>query len=300
MDQENTAESGAVEPRSLWDTARPESVETTHAEPAGRQEPMAMEETAGETGDSPQALPEGQDGRARDPVTGKFIQKPEAAPEATGSPPAQQQSEPPQHVPVAVLVEERKRRQALERELAEYRSRPAAQPQVAPQHQAPPVPMQDLMFQDPERFIQTLQQQRQEELVHTRIALSEAQARQNPDYEDAEKALHVYSRQNPRAAEYVANMLWTHPAPGIWAYQFGKKLIAQQRWQPIMQQHGDPEAYVNAEVERRMAERMQQQPATPTARPTAPPASLATARSVGQRGNASTFTGPRPLFPSGR
>jgi hypothetical protein len=221
---------------------------------------------------------------------GKFAPK-DAQVEA--APPAAKQ-DAPQSVPVQAVLEERKKRQALERELAELRAR-AAQP-VAQQQPPQPaqVPLPDLMFQDPERFVQALAQRQEEALLQTRIATSEAIARQQPDYDAAEQALTAYAQSSPQAAQEVAAALRQHPAPAMWAYQAGKHLLSQQRWAPIMQQHGDPDAFINAEVERRLADRVRQQPApAPSAAPL--PQSLASARSAGPRNPAPAFTGPTPM-----
>ncbi len=313
MDQETTAESSAAfEPRPLFgDTARPEPIETTRPEPAGRQEPSATAERAGETGEGTTAPPEAKDGPNRD-AAGRFAPKAEAAPDATGSPPAAHPHEPPT-VPVAVHVAERKKLQeriaALEAQVA--RPQPQqVQPQGQPQQPRPqPIqpPSAELMFSDPDRYhagmIQyqhALATAQQAAFEQRQFAQSEAFARRQwSDFDDALAALEQERTADPVFRQSLAMELRQSPDPAGHAYQRGKELLSRQRWQPIMQQHGDPDAFINAEVERRLAERGQQ-PAASSQPVTLPPASLASARSVGQRGNASTWTGPRPLFQSGR
>ncbi len=315
MNQENTAESSAAfEPRSLFgDAARPEPAETTHAEPAGRQDERAAPEPVGELGDSVQTPPEGQDGRARD-AAGRFAPKPEAAPDATGSPPAPQQQEPPpQHVPVAVHVAERKKHQAeiaaLQARLAQ--SQPMPQPQQAQQPARQPIqpPPADLMFSDPDRYHAGMVQYQhhvaasmQAEMDRRQLAMASTFARRQwADYDDALKELMDAASANPTFGQAFDAELARSNDPAGLAYQRGKDLLAQKQWQPIQQQYGNPQAFIDAEVERRLAaERGQSMPAASSRTVTPPPASLASARSVGPRGDANTFTGPRPLFPSGR
>jgi hypothetical protein len=286
MEQDNAEISGGgFAPTPMTDILtpradKPEPAPTPRTE--AKPEPASAQEASG---DKP-AIP--KDDRPRD-ATGKFA--PKDAQEA--APPAAKQ-DAPQSVPVQAVQEERRKRQALERELAELRAR-AAHP-VAPQQQPQPaqVPLPDLMFQDPERFVQALAQRQEEALLQTRIATSEAIARQQPDYDAAEQALTAYAQSSPQAAREVADALRQHPAPAMWAYQAGRHLLSQQRWAPVMQQHGDPEAFINAEVERRMADRMRTQPApAPSAAPL--PQSLASARSAGPRNIAPGFSGPTPM-----
>lgn len=279
MEQDNAETSGGgFAPTPMTDILAPRA-----AEPPPPQEAAPAPEATGEA--PAQTKPEQP--RASD---GKFAPK-EA--QADAAPPAaKQDAQAPTLVPVSVAQEERRKRQALERELAELRAKMAPAP-AAPQQPAPPaVPLTDLMFQDPERFVQTLRQQQEEALIQTRLATSEAIARQQPDYDDAEAELTAYAQSSPQAAAEVAQALRSHPAPAMWAYQAGKQLLSQQRWAPVMQQHGDPEAFINAEVERRYAERVASAPA-PSSVPL--PQSLASARAAGPRNPAPAYRGPTPM-----
>lgn len=267
---------------------------TPLADILGRQEPAPQATAApeGQPEPQPETPPPPEKGEEPKPEQprdeqGKF------APKQKEAPPASKEEEGR----IAAIKAEREKRQALERELAELRAKLAApQPQVQQAPQQPPQPpLQDLMFQAPEQFVETLQQRFEEQLLATRLATSEALAKQQPDYDAAEQALEAYAKSSPQAAAEVAQMLRSHPAPAMWAYQAGKHLLAQQRWQPIMQQHSDPEAFIAAEVERRLQERMQQQPAQPAQSP-APrlPTSLASARAAAPR-NGPGWVGPTPL-----
>lgn len=290
MEQDNAETSGGgFVPKPMDDILS--SREPAPAPEPSRPEPVAQPvETKGET---PAEAP--KDDRPRD-ASGKFLPKAETDEAAT--PAAKPEGQQPTTVPVSALQEERRKRQALEKQLAEWQAKQAAPPPVAapqpPAPQQPQVPLSDLMFQDPNAFVQTLQRQQKEDLLQTRIATSEAIARQQfTDYADAEQALTAYAQSSPQAAAEVAQALGNHPAPAMWAYQAGKQLLAQQRWQPIIQQHGDPEAFIAAEVERRLAERQQSAPQpAPVA---APPQSLVSARSAGPRNAAPPWNGPRPM-----
>lgn len=296
MDQEATG--GGFVPTPFEDLLRPDAGATRETEPAGRQEPIApAPEAPRETGEAAAPAPEAMDGRLRDPATGKFIPKAaDAEQAATGSPPAEQQKQPPQMVPASVLAEERRKWQAKVREMeARYSAPPPPQPMQMPQQQqaAPP---QDF-WADPEGYFQhretALMARVQQEMVNRSLATTEAIAKAQPDYEEAVSAMEQIASVNPAARQYIAQQLNAQPAPALWAYEEGKKLLAQQKWAPVVQQHADPEAYVAAEVERRLAERAAQMPA-PSPAPQPPPASLASARSAGPRSGPGKWTGPTP------
>lgn len=266
MEQEN-GNAPADEPRALSDIFTRREAPEQVAEPAGQPEPQPAPQPEPQTGEQTTAAP-------AEPKT------PEAG-------------------LTAALQAERKKRQAYEKELAELRAKLTAQP-APPAHQPQPPPepqvqLSELMFQDPDRFVQTLQQRQEEAMLATRIATSEAMARQQPDYDAAEQALSAYAQTSPAAAAEVARMLRTHPAPAMWAYQAGKHILSLQKWQPLMQQHADPDAYINAEIERRMSERQAQQPTSPEPTPPARlPTSLAGARNTAPR-SGPAWSGPRPL-----
>lgn len=287
-----TADAAGFTPRSTEDVFGSRQVER-QTEPAGRPEPEAAPQVEEQSGEATAAPPEPKDGRARD-AAGRFAPKAgEAEQPATGSPPAEQ-PQAQQHIPPSVLVEERRKWQAkvaaLEAQIAQRQAAPP--PPVAPQQPAQPqVPLTDLMFQEPERFVQTLQQRQDEAMLQTRIAMSEAVARQQPDYDEAAKAVEAYARSHPKRGQEVAAEIRGHAAPALWALDFGRKILAHQKWQPIQQQYATPEAYAEAQREQWMAERTQ--PAPSPAPPSPPPASLSGARSASPRAQ-STWTGPRP------
>jgi hypothetical protein len=310
MNQDIAEGDGGFVPSPLFgDAARPEPVETTPSEPAGRQETSAPRETAGETGDSRQQ-PDTTAGPNRD-AAGRFAPKVDGAQEAAGSPPVPQQ-ETPQHVPVSVHVAERKKLQeriaALEAQIARQPPQ-QAMPQGQPAQPRPPIqpPPADLMFSDPDRYHAGMIQYQhsiaaamQAQWQQQQFAQAEAYARRQwPDFDEVLEVVEQERARDPAFRQTLAMELLRSPDPAGVAYQRGKELLARQRWQPVMQQHGDPEAFIAAEVERRLAERGQQ-PAHSSSSTTLPPASLASVRSVGAPRAVNTYAGPKPLFPSGR
>jgi hypothetical protein len=283
MEQDNAG--GGFVPTALDDILRAEP--GASSEPAGQPAPQAQPETPRETGEAATPPPEAKDNRPRDEA-GRFAPKAEAAAKPETGPPPEENAAP-KHVPVSVHVEERRKWQAkaaeLEAQIAALRQQPPPQPAQPQQPAAPQIAPEDLIFQDPRAFVGMLQQRQEEQLLATRLALSEALVRDKPDYADAEAALHEYARSSERAAVEVAQALRSHHAPALWAYEAGKKLLSMKP-ETI-------EARINAEVERRYAERVAQSPAPSSAPP--PPASLASARSAGPRVATSTFAGPTPL-----
>lgn len=286
MEQDTTAPEGAAfEPRPMNDILRSDAP-ARDTEPAGRQATEPPPAAPAETGDKPDAQPKGE--RPRDDA-GRFAPKADA-PKDNGPPPEPKQ-DAPQTVPVAAVLEERKKRQAVEARLKELEARLAAPPAPAaapPPPAAPEVPLTDLMFQDPERFIQAVRAPVEDQLVQTRIALSEQVARQQPDYAEAEEALVRYAQGDPEVLRVVQHALRTHPTPALWALEQGRQLIAQQKWGSVIQQYGSPEAYLAAQQPPPAP-----QPASPP--PPAPPASLASVRSAGPRSGAAPWAGPTPL-----
>lgn len=256
----------------------------------GQPEPQAPPPAAPETGEKPPAEQKPQPNRDE---AGRFA--PKQGEQQAGPPPEKHE---PQNAPIAALKDERAKRQRAEQEAERLRAQLAAfqQQQARP---APPTPAQPVAQQpqqqapqdfwaDPEAFVKGVREQAvseaEERMFQTRLALSEAVARREPDYEEAERALEAFAATSPDARAEIAKTLRTHPAPAMWALQAGRQLIAAQRWTPVMQQHSDPEAYINAEVERRLQERMAATPPqpAPSALPNLP-VSLAGARNTAPR-----------------
>lgn len=289
MEQDtDTTTGGGFVPAPMTEILRSEP-SAAPTEPAGRPEPEAAPTAASEPGEKPAEAPRAEQPRQSD---GKFAPK-DAAAQGAGPPPAEQK-EPPQTVPLSAVLEERKKRQALEARLRELEARAAPSQPPAPVPQAAPeVPLEDLMFQDPQRFLQAIQKPFEERLVETRIVMSEQVARQQPDYEQAESALMAYLESNPAAKAQAAQIVRSHPAPALWALEQGRAVLAQQKWGQVIQQYGSPEAYAEALRASQPAPAPAQPVASPS--PAVPPASLASVRSAAPRSGAAPWTGPTPL-----
>lgn len=283
MTDTNTGEAGSFEPRPLDAILRSDPA-PAREEPAGRPEPAAEPQAASDPGEKPASQPE----RPRDDA-GRFAPKGEQQ----AAPPAPEQNAP-QMVPLATVLEERKKRQALEarlREVEAARQAPQPAPQMPQQPAQPEVPLSDLMFQDPDKFIQAVRAPLEEQLVVTRIAMSEQVARQQPDYAEAEAALVAYVEANPQLRPHVAKQLREHPAPAMWALEQGRALLAQQQWGQVIQQYGSPQAFLAAQQQQAPQPVATTAPAVPP-----PPASLASVRSAGPRNaGPAPWSGPKPL-----
>lgn len=291
MDQEQTDLAPAVEPRaSLSDILGRSEPAPSRDTSAGQQTQSAETPTAPETGEAAAQ-------RARDEA-GRFAPKQDAAPPAASTPEVGQ---------LAALKAEREKRQALERRLAEYEARQA--PQAAPPPAIPPTPepAAPAFWDDPEKFVGSVEQRVakmvEDQTRAVRMDIAREMIRTTaPDYEDAEQALfdHVQEARASRdpvkiaQADAIAAAIRNAPNPAAVALQLGRQAKA------LREAGNDPQAMyeraVQAEVERRMAAMQPAAPASPD--PTAPaprlPTSLASARAAAPRA-ASTYQGPKPF-----
>lgn len=146
-------------------------------------------------------------------------------------PPAAQQD--PDHVPVAALKDERKKRQESERVAAEYAAKLAAYEKAASQAPAPPPQRPDL-FENPDGALDHIEQRFQQQLVRTKLDMSVAMARQShPDYGEAEAAFVEAVKANPS----LYDQMMADPHPAGFAYRVGTQVRA------LRDIGGDPEAY---------------------------------------------------------
>lgn len=220
------------------------------------------------------------DGRTRD-AQGRF-----SATEATAAPPAAEDDVP--LVPRSALQSERSKRQEaeqkasdLQRQLAEFQRNPPAAAQPQPEPIAIPNPAVD-----PAGYHRAMT----EVALNERLNVSEMMAREK--YADLDDKLAVFQAEiaaNPALGQQIA----TQRHPWDWMYQEAKKIEARKAI------GDDPVAFrerVRAEL---LAEMKATEGSPPPAAPPAParnplPASLATARGVGER-TTDTFRGPTPL-----
>lgn len=198
-------------------------------------------------------------------------------PEAQGdkqdaAPPAESdESDSSPLIPRKALIDERRKRQDLEKKFAEYEAKLAelSKPQPPPQQQRQPLPPPD-PWTDPQGAIEYERQQRAMELYETRVTLSEEIMSAKPDYEDAKRAFIEAANADPSLAQKLVR----HPTPAKFVYEQGKRLAALREIGP------DPAAYreqLRQQLrDELMAEMQAQQPSQQSLAPKAPaPKSLA-------------------------
>lgn len=184
-------------------------------------------------------------------------------PEATGEPPAEPpaaQEDSNRPVPITALLDEREKRQEAQRkaEEAERRAKDLEQRLAAMQQPQPTVDFKD----NPQAVIE-------HRLLNERLNTSEivaAQAHGQDVVEAAKQAFVEAARKDPLLLQQAHRQ--THP------YDF---VVKWHKQQSLLSQIGnDPDAWINAQVEARLQERLAQPPA-----PKAPPPSMARAPAAG-------------------
>lgn len=192
-------------------------------------------------------------------------------PETMGEPEAATPAEPepePRHIPITALLDERDKRQRIEREAEELRQRIAA----IEARNAKPAPQLPDLIEDPEGRLQAERQQMQQLVVQDRLQRSRYYAEKQ---HGAEFVNEVVAFFNDPAHVAKTHEFLSHPDPMDAA-------IAYYQRQKAMQEIGpDPAAYrskLEAEIREKLMAEMAQgvQP-----KPTAPPQSLASAAAAG-------------------
>lgn len=182
----------------------------------------------------------------------------EAAPEGTGeiAEPPSAPEEKSRDVPFVALMDEREKRQAAQREAEEYRKKIADYEKRLADYQTPKEKPD--FFENPEAVVQQ----------HvTAVKLQQSKFLAEKEYgADVVAEAYAYFDQHPQESQALLN----HPSP------FHAAVEHYKRQKAISDMGPDPEAWINAQVEARLAERLAQ---TPT--PKAPPPSMARAPSTG-------------------
>lgn len=182
--------------------------------------------------------------------------------------PAEEKKEPDlPTVPIASLHDERRKRQDLERRVAEMQQQLKQEPAPDP-------------IEDPEAFTAYQDNKRQAERLQDRIAMSEQLVRTQvgeEEYVKAETAFADEVQSNPALAVELRN----HPNPAKFAYDIGKAALDRQ-------EIGDPREYAAKQVaaaleaqKATMAEEIQKQVQEQVAKLV--PKSLADNASAGER-----------------
>lgn len=216
-------------------------------------------------GDLPFLDKEGMDeGEAVEAVAAEPEPEPKGEPEA--APPAAVVEDNARHIPISALLDEREKRQKLEREAEELRKWRAEQ--EAKQQKRPD------FYADPEGFLAQQQQLVQQALWNERLNTSEIVAREKFGDEAVEKAAEAF-----RAAAQNSPALAAEFRRQANPYSY---VIAWHKKQSTLEKMGDdPDAWINAQIEARLAERMAQMSQPVQSKPSAPPPSLASAAAAG-------------------
>jgi len=256
---------------------------------------QTTQEPEAPTTDTPSAegQPRDEQGRFTTPGEPAAAEPPVAA---TDAPPASTENQPapvppasepePAHVPTAALTDERRKRQAaearnqeLERQLAAFQQPQQPVQQPAQPQQAPALPD---MFEDPEGYTRAIQAQMQQQVVATRLDMSETIARQShPDFDEKMQAFQQVIQRRPD----LIDQMMSDPHPAGFAYKVGSDFLE-------LNQLGSLDAYkaqVRAEIEAELRAQAPAAPAAPApAAPAAPvlPTSLADAPSARAPGSA--------------
>lgn len=190
--------------------------------------------------------------------------------EDVAAPPAAEET---RNAPLAALLDEREKRQSLERRLEEFERKAQEADRRLQELQAKPAEKIDF-FEDPDRAFAQKDQQFQQALLNERLNTSEMIVRGQLDKDVVDAAVAAFEGA-VKNDQSLAIKFSTQPHP----YDF---VVKWHKQQSILAEIGDdPAAWRAAQLEALR----QELSATPTqTKPTAPPASLASAPSVsGQR-----------------
>jgi hypothetical protein len=181
------------------------------------------------------------------------VEKPAAieAPAAEAQPAAEQAAPSGGNVPVGAVQAEREKRQqaqqeaeALRREVAELRGMVTAQRQPAPQPQQEQQPVS--IFENPEVFLQSQLSPVQQQMQETREMLMELQATQ------------IHGAEAVAAAKAASEALFGTPEGKALASKPGNIFDNLVKWhkqqQTFAKVGNDPDAWLNSEIEKRLAD----------------------------------------------
>lgn len=220
------------------------------------------------------------------PEVGSFQQEqPQQHPEQGAQPPEG-------YVPIQALDAAREKSRAREQELEDVRRQLAAF--TAPPQPQPQQPKRPEFWEDPQGYLAVRDQEaaQQQRLMREQTSLIIAEQAHGRDViQKVVSELDAEMKRDPQlnAAVHARIYQIAHPYD---------ELVKIHRERSALQTYGaDPEAYIKAEVERRIQEAQGiQQPPVPQQQPAKPamPSSFAAASSAGPR-SAQQWTGPKPI-----
>jgi hypothetical protein len=187
-------------------------------------------------------------------------------------------------VPIAAVMDERRKRQALERQLAELTAAQQKQPTD--------------FYQNPEQHIAEVTDRVAQQMKGQMYAALEFAAKRTfPDYDEKFAVVEEFAKQNPAAIQDI----FSSPNPAVAAYELGQRLIEYREMQ-------NPETYrakIEAELRTKLeaeyaakAKRQQDAQAAEAAKAAAIPPDLSTSASASantRQRETNVFT---QLFPS--
>lgn len=233
------------------------------------------------------------------------------APEGTQDEAPEPEGQSGQSVPLARLEQERSKVKRYTEQVAEFQKRlddvptqisaavqqamqsiaPLIQAQQQPRAPQPPAPAPDL-YEDPTGFVQHQIEPLAQGQQAMREQFSQMLAIEKYGAESVQKAYATFAQamQTDPAAKFEYQRIMASPHP------YGELVSWHKKHETLSRLGPDPDAYINQEVERRLAERTQAQQPQPVAAQPAPqlPSSFAQARNPGPRG-VPQWSGPKPL-----
>lgn len=235
--------------------------------------------------------------QGRDPETGQFVAKAEApkepekkaeAPKDPAKPaepakpaaaPAQEMTEK-ERAAFAAAADERRKRQALEQELANLRQKPAAPAEPA-----------KTFWDDPDGALKTEEQKRNAVLVHTKLQTSEMIARTRyTDFDEKIATFKALVESNPA----IVQQWIAAPDPATYAYNLAKNHQELQQVGGLEEMRKKIEAETTAKVRKEVeAEQAAKLEALEKQRAALPP-SLSDVRGA-TTGKTAAWGGPTPL-----
>lgn len=255
---------------SLEDVLKGNVEETKEPEVEAKEEKPEQEAAA----ETPEKKPE-------EPTQeGEAVSDEEPAPkgEEKAAPPAAEKIEP--NAPIAALLDERDKRQRLERELEELKK-----------SQAPAEPEADF-FEDPEGALKKRDAAFREELLKNKLDMSQAMAKEShPDFDEVLGKFNKAMETDP-SLKGRAKIIWddalNQPHPALSIYKAVQRELAVQEISDPTEYRKKIEAEIRAELAKEKEAPAEEKPAPSI------PESLADERSVGSR-KGPEWTGPTPL-----
>lgn len=187
--------------------------------------------TAAEVPAAAEAAPSVSAEPASQAETGEKAKPADVAPPATEQHSDHDDDSDPHPVPRKALIEERKKRQETERQLAEMRGQLAAFQQFAkppqPEVQVPQSDPETDFYGNPVKFVDERLNSVKQEMERQRVAMSGAMARaQFPDFDEKLQAFAEAVKNAPHLEQQALN----HPHPAMFAYEMGKTYLETTKY----------------------------------------------------------------------